>query len=90
MAMLFWYLVKRALPSVGYCTVYSHFIPGNRKTRSCLTGHPVIILHYLSIKDEGVDVSTSKLWENHVHDVIKSTRFLVSQVAGEVDRQDVM
>jgi len=42
------------------------------------------------IQDEEADVSTSKLWENHVHDVIKSTRFLVSQVAGEADgRKDV-
>lgn len=33
-------------------------------------------------------VPRNKLWENHVNDVIKSTRFLVSQVANGVDRQD--
>ncbi|XP_023345111.1 uncharacterized protein LOC111714277 isoform X2 [Eurytemora carolleeae] len=41
-------------------------------------------------EDDGYaeEFSKSKVWEKHVSDVIKSTRFLVSQVAGETERRD--
>ena len=43
MAVFFWYRVKSDLFSVRYCTSvhWSHFVQGTRKTRPCLTGHPV-------------------------------------------------
>jgi hypothetical protein len=34
------------------------------------------------------DVTQPPGWENHVQDVIKSTRFLVHQVAAQVDRKE--
>ena len=43
-AMFFWHLVKRNLPSVRYCTTVhwkSQFLQGARNTRSCKTGHSV-------------------------------------------------
>ena len=46
MAVFFWYLIKS-----DFCAVYallhvytgqvSHFLKGTRKTRPCLTGHPL-------------------------------------------------
>ena len=48
-AMWFWYLVKRDLPSVGYCTRVhrtSHCLHVTRKTRPCSTGHPVFAMFY--------------------------------------------
>ncbi len=34
------------------------------------------------------DVQQSHIWENHVEDVIKSTRFLVNSVAAQTDRKE--
>ena len=46
MDLFIWYLVKSDLSNVRYCTRVhwtSYFLQGTRKTRSCLTGHPVPI-----------------------------------------------
>ena len=47
MAVLFWHLVKSDLSSVSYCTLVhwaSHFLQGNRNTRPCISGYPVLHL----------------------------------------------
>ena len=56
MAMLFWYLVKSDLSSVGYYTRVhwtSHLIQGTRNTRLCITGH--------SVADQKLELISQKL-----------------------------
>ena len=65
MAVFFLYFVKSDLSSLRYRTRVhwtSHILQGTRKTRPCLTGHPVYMICYLDLKKKFMYSISVKIW----------------------------
>jgi len=62
--------------------------PSSWEQAQTTTGPQDLVVGASTTSAVGPSISHSQLWENHVQHVIKSTRFLVSQVTSEVDRKD--